>query len=66
MISIGSVPTTSLSLGAFILNPITEFNDLIPNKYLPYQQENANLVQGMLSSFNYPSPYICFIEFQVY
>lgn len=48
VISTGSIPASSLSLGIFTLAPITEFSDLIPSKYLaaaPPNDDNKQ-IQG--------------------
>lgn len=49
VISTGSIPASSLSLGTFTLNPITEFSDIIPMKYLtntPSTEDNNKQIQG--------------------
>lgn len=48
VISPGSIPTSSLSLGTFTLATITEFSDIIPSKYLAAaaQVDDNKQVQG--------------------
>lgn len=50
VISTGSIPASSLSLGTFNLNPITEFSDIIPSKYLAATSSNEEnkQIQGRL------------------
>ncbi|XP_044755946.1 uncharacterized protein LOC123314706 [Coccinella septempunctata] len=38
----GLVPSCTLSLGTFNLNPVTEFNDLVPVKYLGETESDAS------------------------
>lgn len=48
VISTGSIPTSSLSLGTFSLATITEFSDLVPSKYLaPPHSDNNKQIQGI-------------------
>lgn len=48
VVSAGTIPIGTLSMGTFNLIPITEFTDLISSKYLPRTSENneEKLVQG--------------------
>lgn len=51
VISTGSIPTSSQSLGTFTLTPLTEFSDIIPAKYLaatPQPTEDNKQIQGKL------------------
>lgn len=49
VINRGLVPSCTLSLGTFNLNPVTEFNDLVPIKYLGENEpDESKQVQGEL------------------
>lgn len=46
----GLVPSCTLSLGTFNLNPVTEFNDLVPVKFLgENEQDESKQVQGTIT-----------------
>lgn len=57
VISTGSIPTSSQSLGTLTLTPITEFSDIIPAKYLAVtpSTEDDKQIQGR---FNYMDSYV--------